>query len=250
MRHITGFYSHGTPKLVLREDEAVNTLTLSGNLGFELSENRYCIGFRRSGRDYPCPDEAVTKALQCQNCRRTELSCARCRGERCLLGFGECVLGEHCVYLASFGGVLKAGVTTKERLVERLAEQGADFGARIASGRDGLEARAAEGLIQHQFGFRNAMRTSEKIRLFSIGKEKARRALEDALREVCGFPGMEPGEVLDLSAFYPDFLGSPPVSEEFSGQVLGAKGNVLFVRQEGMRIIDMGKIVGRCITQG
>jgi hypothetical protein len=249
MKHIIGFYSHKTPKIVIREKDSIEELELAGKISLELSFNRYCVGYARFDKSYPCPHEALSDSSQCPHCRKLELSCAACRGDECLFGHRECMLGEHYVYLASFGELVKAGVTKSERINERLIEQGADFGVVVAEAKDGFEARAVEALVQHQFGFRNAVRTSEKFKLLGIEKSKSKNALERAVRELVGFPGLEAQGILDLSPFYPSLNQRPVIDSLLSGEVLGAKGNLLFIEREGVKAVDMKKAVGRYITR-
>ncbi len=253
MKHIVSFYSHGKPKLVIRNGRTTETdeLELSGNIGFELSFNRYCIGYKRFSKDHLCPQEALSDSGQCPHCRKRELSCAACRGDECLFGKKECMLGEHYIYLASFGELVKAGVTKKERIMDRWIEQGADFGVIIAKAKDGFEARAVEALVQHQFGFRNAVRTSEKLRLLGRNGKSSRDSIEAALEKTkaSGFPGIDAGEVTDLSANYPALSEKPVLDSSLSGLVLGAKGYLLFLDREGLKVVDMKKVVGRYLTR-
>ncbi|MFH1470877.1 MAG: DUF2797 domain-containing protein [Candidatus Micrarchaeota archaeon] len=253
MRHIISFYSHSKPKLVIRSSQGsgVEEFELSGQISLELSFNRYCIGYARFDKSYPCPDEAVSDSGKCPHCRKLELSCASCRGDECLFGHSECLLGEHLIYLASFGELVKAGVTRKERIKERLIEQGADFGVVIAKAKDGFEARAVEALIQHQFGFRNAVRTSEKFKLLGAGREISKQSIEIAINKIKqnNFPGLEPLGLMDLSPFYPKLETKPVLDNLLEGEVLGARGNLLFLEREGPKVIDMKKNVGRYITR-
>ena len=251
MKHLISFYSHKIPKMVIREQNETSKLELSGKISLELSFNRYCIGYTRFDKDYPCPDEAVADSGKCPHCRKLEISCASCRGDECLFGHSECLLGEHLIYLASFGELVKVGVTKKERINERWIEQGADFGVVVASAGDGFEARAVESLIQHQFGFRNAVRTSEKFKRLGIEKEISKKSLELAIGRITQmkFPGIEVGEVRDLSMHYPKLEEKPVLDNLLSGEVLGAKGNLLFLEREGPKVIDMKKNVGKYITR-
>ncbi len=248
MKHITGFYSHKTPKIVIREKDNIEELELVDKISLELSFNRYCVGYTRFNKSYPCPHEALSDSSQCPHCRKLELSCAACRGDECLFGHSECMLGGHYIYLASFGELVKAGVTKKERINERLIEQGADFGVVVAEAKDGFEARAVEALVQHQFGFRNAVRTSEKFKLLGVEKTKSKKAIEDAAAKLGGFPGLKARDILDLSSFYPSLNQRPVIDNLLSGEVLGAKGNLLFLERDGTKAIDMKRIVGKYIT--
>ncbi|MFH0817379.1 MAG: DUF2797 domain-containing protein [Candidatus Micrarchaeota archaeon] len=252
MRHIISFYSHKTPKMVIREENEASELELTGPISFDLSFNRYCVGYTRFDKRYPCPDEALSDSNQCPHCRRLEISCASCRGDVCLFGHSECALGGHYIYLASFGELVKAGVTKKERIHERLIEQGADFGGVIAKAKDGFIARSVEALIQHQFGFRNAVRTSEKFKLLGIEKKTSKKSLESAIEKISQmkFPGIEVGELRDLSIFYPQLSEKPVLDNLLEGDVLGAKGNLLFIERSGIKVIDMKKNVGKYITKG
>jgi hypothetical protein len=248
MRHIISFYSHKTPKLVIRE-KSTGEMELSGKIQLELSFNRYCTGYARFDKNYPCPHEAVSDSGKCGHCRQLDLSCASCRGDDCLYGEKECLLGEHYIYLASFGELVKAGVTKKERINERLIEQGADFGVVVAQAADGFTARAAEALFQHQFGFRNAVRTTEKLKLLTE-TSKSEKSLKLAIEKISGFPGIEIGEVLDLSPNYPKLNEKPVLDALLSGEVLGAKGNILFIEREGVKAINMKKEIGKYLVKG
>ncbi|MFH1447499.1 MAG: DUF2797 domain-containing protein [Candidatus Micrarchaeota archaeon] len=249
MKHIISFYSHRKPKLVIREEGVISELQLEGHIDFELSFNRYCKGYRRVNKDYPCPDQAVSRSLQCRRCRGLELSCASCRGDECLLDVGGgCMLGEHHIYIASFGEKIKVGVTRRERLNDRLVEQGADFGVSVAIAEDGLQARMIESLLQHQFGFRNSVRTSEKFKLLATGRELSKQSLENAIEQIEGFPKVNVGGIIDLSPLYPT-VSRPKIDCELRGDVIGAKGKLLFLRRDGIKALDMGKISGRYVRE-
>ncbi len=248
MRHIISFYSHSVPKLVMRENGDVEEMEVRGEIDIDTSFNRYCTGYNRFGKGYRCPDEAVSNSSKCPRCRKLEMSCAACRGDECIFG-SDCLLGEHHVYLAAFGKIVKAGVTKKERLNDRLVEQGADLGVSIGLTSDGMEARTLEALVQHQFGFKNSLRTSEKFKLLGSDLRDSLKVLENSLAEIDGFPGIEIGKIIRLSENYPRINVKPALDDKLSGNVLGAKGKLLFLERNGLKAIDMGKAVGRYITK-
>jgi hypothetical protein len=139
------------------------------------SEERWCVGWRHplSGDTSPCPDGLTLQGggSQCKECvdREVIIPCHRCTGERC----GNPVRREKCIqpdnhnlYLAAFApGLIKVGVARTERVLERVAEQGARAAVVLACA-DGKEIRNMEYHCR-RIGYPDRLALSTKINAWS-----------------------------------------------------------------------------------
>ncbi|MCX6777980.1 MAG: DUF2797 domain-containing protein [Candidatus Micrarchaeota archaeon] len=261
MLHIIGFYSHDKPRMVIRDAHNLapsstfslppihaSSLVLEGDIDFDLSTSRYCIGFSSPFGVFPCPEQKISRGTQCASCRSKELTCARCTGE-CVVeqNFSECMRTPHIVYLASFGGIVKVGVSGKERYPKRWLEQGADCAVVVAESKSGMEARQTESLLAWHFGFKTALTTSMKISLLRETPQKSKLALEAAVARLAKFPSLEPSEIVDLSPNYPKLNCMPSLTNQLAGRVIGAKGNILFLEKDGLLALNMKGCIGKYV---
>ena len=136
------------PQLVLADGDKIQTMWLwDASLSVEIGA-RKCVGFWSEAGRQPCPTSAEVSKNICDSCKAADryLLCRECVGASCINQKvrDQCEVGEYFIYLASFGSLLKVGISRSRRFYERLIEQGADFGTKIAEVRDGLRVRAYE----------------------------------------------------------------------------------------------------------
>ncbi|MBR9677794.1 MAG: DUF2797 domain-containing protein [Nanoarchaeota archaeon] len=160
------------PYMILRnggKDQKVPLLK-GDNLRFKILNEKYCLGYNHN----PCPfSTQIKKGMQCFKCKQIDdrHACKKCVGERCMseLGKDYCFNNEFAVYLASFGDILKVGVSSTKRVVTRWVEQGADCAVKALKAGNGLEARKIESMIAKKLGVKTAVRSSQKKSLMLKG---------------------------------------------------------------------------------
>ncbi|RLG40006.1 MAG: hypothetical protein DRN78_06000 [Thermoproteota archaeon] len=141
--------------------------------------------------------------------------------------------GEHYVYLAGFGWVLKVGVVAADRwggFVSRLVEQGADWAAVFSGGFTLPEAQRVEGEVCRVFGVVDRVGFGEKCEVFRSGVVCD---WGEVAGEVADYFGLRLVGCYDFSGVYgvcPEFelagvVRSPRV---FGGRLVYARGNVAF----------------------
>lgn len=228
---------------VLRPGETVN---------LALSPDVYCLGYGREGQRHPCGKKA-TGRKQCATCQKEDdfLVCLRCDGATCLQFTpqlkDDCFGKDYSVYLASFGDKVKAGVTKSARVQKRWVEQGADYAVRVFSGLNGQQARIIESTLVRA-GYIGRHTTAEKLQLPAPVDSVIAEELEsDAFQRVARmFPKnlLEP-KIESLQGHYPAIQAAKN-TDYLNGTVLGAKGPVLFLEQNGApRVFGLPNAVGR-----
>jgi hypothetical protein len=161
----------------------------------------------------------------------------------------QCMRTPHVVYLASFGEIVKVGVSAKERYTKRWLEQGADCAVVAAESKNGMEARQLESLLAWHFGFKTALSTSMKIALLREPPQKSKAALEAAVAKLAKFPSLEPQAIVDLSPNYPKLECMPSLADRLAGRVIGAKGNILFLEKDGQLALNMKGCIGKYVME-
>ncbi len=250
-------------------------LTPGSDISFIVQRGRFCRGYTRlATRDKggstdswrertPCPDNAEIKSgSQCSLCRSIDVMnpCLRCVGDECqaLLEVRRACEGNECyVYLASFNGRIKAGVSSGARVIKRWIEQGADAAVRVLRG-NGMEVRRFEKRIQEKMGALNHLRTDQKLDLPTNGvADDLTKLRKFAVQVHAAFPEErhikeEPQALIPLYGIAD--LDVKPLRlriEEgatISGQIIGAKGSVLIVNMGSLpRVINMRNLIGRKI---
>ncbi|MFH0832231.1 MAG: DUF2797 domain-containing protein [Candidatus Aenigmatarchaeota archaeon] len=226
---------------------------VSINLG-----KKFCVGFFKDGKHHPCPDNReIRHGWNCDDCRVNDdfFQCIRCSGE-CInpKKRSECEKNNYYIYLAAFDSLLKVGISYEHRILERLVEQGADFGAKIAFIRDGREARSVEQKIKNNLTIADRILGSEKHKtLFgnpNVATENITKALV-SLKEK-KFDLIKP-EIYDMRRFYrlQNVLSDPENISvcdgiSISGRVVAAKGNLLVLRNNGSFFsVNAHDIIGR-----
>ncbi len=222
---------------------------------------KFCTGFSRNGKSAECPwQRTVEDGWKCGECMLNDqfFMCIRCSGKECInpKRRNECRNEMYFVYLAAFGSVIKVGVSHEYRIMERLVEQGADFGAKIAYARDGMLVRKLEQEIKEHLGVTDRLR----------GKEKNNFILSDPNMEVANIMAsvkrlrnngfnqhlIEP-RIYDLRGHYRifDLDGSPRFMEigeggDVRGKVVAVKGNLVILKNDGELVsFNAHDIMGR-----
>jgi hypothetical protein len=251
MRHLLRFYSgEGVPTMVFRsESGGVESLVLGGEQDISFSDRLACIGFRTPDGYCSCPNSAI-HTRQCPTCSALDISRAYTVGD--FSGYPalyeEAKSQEYVLYLAGFGqDIVKCGVTRKERFENRMREQGADFGAIVATYLGPDEVYGAEAMLQSRFNFANSVRLAQKIRRLEFDTGIARENFKEALGIVSAsgiFPSFSP-KTADFSQDYPR-VKKPQETHSILGEILGAKGEILLFKSESGRhfAVNMRKKTG------
>ncbi len=249
---IKGFRFDGQFNAFLETDGDDIPLAKGTEVNLPLSSEVHCLGYTREGKEYTCP-KAATGKKQCNNCAKEDdfLACLRCDGAVCLQFTGAikegCTGGDYSVYLASFGEHVKAGISRTDRLQRRWVEQGADYAAKVFGNLNGRDARVVESTL-FRAGFLPRHTTAEKLALPLPDKSAFEDELESAhFRKIAEQfrKNAAPAEIADLQPFYPAITEAKP-SGILQGKVLGNKGPILFLEQNGQnRLFALPNAVGR-----
>ncbi|MBS3782368.1 MAG: DUF2797 domain-containing protein [Candidatus Thermoplasmatota archaeon] len=132
-------------ELQVYDEDSIEVLDTE-EIDFNVSQEKVCVGSFEDGYT-PCPEKRnVDRFRQCSECAPEDIpklecifdpqDCVDCEG-----GFCEKL---HVVYLAFHGTLSKIGMTSKDRLRERLIEQGADAYALLSTVEDRKKAREEE----------------------------------------------------------------------------------------------------------
>ena len=262
MRIVNFFWKRFEPYLQIDFQNLAHNLPLFGqSFDFYLGE-KFCIGYLKNGVRYPCPKNAkIRKGKQCDYCKSldTSLPCARCTGEKCLLKERRemCKKEKFAIYLATFGDMLKVGISHEKRLKQRLVEQGCDFAAKIASVVDGMLARKIEQAIKRELGIVDrvkAQEKSEKIELAATSAGVAIKLLslsfEKLKQSSIGKHLAERPVIFDMRNYYNLIRGRPTFLElepglRLRGRVVSVKGNLVVLSRFGkLYAIDGNELVG------
>jgi hypothetical protein len=90
--------------------------------------------------------------------------CIYCNGGECRASQAvkdQCSDSKSSVYLAAFGMNLKVGVSSKDRLLKRWVEQGADQAVEVARVTSGKMARIVEHHVSKEFLISRSIRKGE-----------------------------------------------------------------------------------------
>ncbi|MBI2971086.1 MAG: DUF2797 domain-containing protein [Candidatus Aenigmarchaeota archaeon] len=251
------------PFFIAREGDAQFKLKLLGqHFNIALGE-KFCTGFVRDSRHYPCPDQRkIDYGSNCAACRSEDWFslCMACTGDVCInpKRREDCKTEHYYMYLAAFDGVLKVGISHESRLLKRLVEQGADMGAKIGYLQDGKDVREAEQRVKELLKVTDRMRGDQKHSLLFGSPNKAAPSLRTAIAVLRdqNFPWLIKPEIYDLRDYYrlhtvvkqPTYL---QIKEHaaIAGSVVAAKGNlVVFRTAEGFLTLNAHDMIGRSIT--
>jgi len=246
--HVISFFSGITPTLHFWECGQLCNEEMKGFWSVSRSGEKACIGYADMQGRKPCP-HGERGMMQCPLCAYKDIAKVHTRLD--FTGYedvAEQFLNRpYSIYLVAFGDLVKCGVTKRERVAERVREQGADFFVEIMRLENGKDTYEMEALLQNEYGFRNAIRNDTKLKL--LGKEN-REPIEKALgllKESVAFGEfvVEGARVEKLEYGVPS---SFEVADELEGKIIGAKGQLLFFDNGGAKVVNMKKMNGE-ITQ-
>ncbi len=243
--HVISFFSGTAPTLHFWEGGELRTERMEGFWSLSPSGEKACTGYANLEGRERCP-HGERGAAQCRLCAFRDIAKVHTRLD--FTGYEEVaeqfLNRPYSIYLASFGDLVKCGVTKRERVPERLREQGADYYVELMRMENASDAYEMEALLQQEYGFRNAVRNDMKLRL--VGKENPgpiSKSLE-LLRESVAF-----GEFVFDGAKVEKIAYEIPSDFEVAGciggKICGAKGQILFFENGGgAKAVNMKKMCG------
>jgi hypothetical protein len=233
-------------QLVLQIAGVEKKIRLGEELRFSLSGEKYCV---------ECGKQIIHDSL-CYECGMENewQECLKCDGSLCTQDDKEtrehCSSAAYCVYLASFGSIVKAGVSLEERALKRWVEQGADYAVKIASGLNGKTSRVLETQLFAK-GFRAFVKASEKIEIkpnaaiLENAVEKIRASENNGIAEKnLSTENLNPviAKIVSLSDYHKIPTRILGKTNELCGFVSGWKGPVLYL---GEKAFLLQRAVGR-----
>ena len=250
------------PEIIIKNGNEHFPIPLIYNsLSFSIGE-RYCIGYTKNNVHYDCPkNNKVENSSQCEICKKLDdtLPCTSCMGIcKNIEKRAECMKKEFCLYLAIFGNILKVGISRDLRLKQRLIEQGADFGAKLASVKDGKLARIYEQKIKNYLNSEDIVSGYKKFIKSFINPTGTIKDMVEAITKlkksnVINIP-IGDVEIYDLRKYYnlhtivnvmPKFIKIEK-GEHIEGLVLAVKGNVVFMKRSDEYVcFNANDLIGR-----
>ena len=233
------------PRLILQDNSSLQKIELfDNNLELKLGE-KTCIGYFKAGKHYKCPYKNKTEfENNCSDCQRMDdfFHCIKCNGSSCINEKmrKECTQNNYFIYLAAFNTLLKVGISHEQRLLERLVEQGADFGAKIAFVKDGKTVRETEQKVKNYLHITDRIRGNEKQDMLFANPNLSVIRLSNAINKLKGngFPLIHP-EIYDMRKYYRlENTPSKPkkidikTNTKIKGRVVSAKGNILVLKNK------------------
>lgn len=216
-----------------------------------------CTGSFIGTRHVEC-SQKLDFGSQCNSCVLKDrfALCFRCTGDECIneKRRSDCKGEQYFIYLAAFHSILKVGISIEMRFLERLVEQGADFGAIVGRVKDGLVVRKIEQRIASTLGITDRVRGEEKARMLfcnpNIAIENITAAIKN-LRTKFSEHLISP-QIFDLRSYY--MLHKVPVNPrklpicektELKGNVVAAKGNIIVLENDGFSAFNAHELLGR-----
>lgn len=236
-----------SPELKVYDGDKIIEVDM-GKIGFNVSQEKTCVGSFEDGYT-PCPDKKnVDKFHQCRECAPESIPYLECifepqDCEDCVGGFCE---DEHTVYLAFHGNHTKIGMTKKSRLKTRLIEQGADAYSLLATLPDRKEAREEENRLSEIL--RISQRVSKKRKLKRFSKKVDKEIIRTKYRSVKNRVPI--GKLKFLNDYpitlplraVPRFRPTPGLHR---GKMVGIKGEFLIYENNGLHALNLADLPGR-----
>jgi len=217
-------------------------------IDFDVSQQKICIGSFEDGY-IPCPGErSIERFRQCSECAPEEIPKLECIFEpqdckECEGGFCD---DTHAVYLAFQGTLPKIGMTSKDRLRERLIEQGADAYALLLTVEDRRKAREEEKRLSEKLDI--SQRISSKKKLKRMARKLDRKIIERKYRGVKNRVAVGELSFLDDYPISLPVRAKPrlrPVPGRHEGETVGLKGEFLIYENSGLQALNISDLVGR-----
>ena len=235
------------PLFVAKDGAETKKIGLLGNdIRFRVGK-KTCMGYTKDGKSRPCRSSRETEGTMCDECRLEDdyYFCIRCDGLSCInqKKREECSANHYYIYLAAFGPLLKVGISHEFRVMERLVEQGADFGAKIARVRDGKTVRAMEQQIKKEINIADRVTGDQKQTALFCDPNISVKSIFHAISLLRGNgfgKHITSPEIYDLRVHYrlENVLAQPEQIEitegvEINGSAVSAKGNVVIINNRG-----------------
>jgi len=221
---------------------------------------KHCIGSFVKGKHQECPNSAeISYGNYCDECRLRDdfFLCVQCDGSECInkKRRSDCEEERYFIYLAAFDSLLKVGISLDRRIMLRLVEQGADFGAKVAAVKDGKAVRLVEQKIKKDLGIADRILGEEKYKRLFCDPNKAATELYKAivkLRRSFTQHLIYP-EIFDMRKYYKlQHVVMQPRSisigdgTKINGKVVAAKGNIIILQDDtGFSAINAHRLIGR-----
>jgi hypothetical protein len=247
----------GEPFLFAKGGKIEKVRLLGEDISFTLGR-KICIGYTRNGKHFPCPGQRISEEKMCRECMLNDdfFMCVKCDGSECLNESqrNSCIKSKFYIYLAAFSTTLKVGISQEFRILERLVEQGADMGAKIAGVQDGKLAREVEQKISKSLGIVDRISGVDKQKMLFGNINVASMNIFNAYSKlrVNGVSAhlINP-EIYNLQSIYRlSSVTSMPKplrleeGAEIEGKVVAAKGNILVLENNGFFSLNLNKLVG------
>ncbi|MBI3190926.1 DUF2797 domain-containing protein [archaeon] len=233
---------------------------MNKHISMSVGERR-CIGHFSNGKHVPCPDNRLLDSgYNCNECKLNDdfFMCMKCDGSVCMNEKlrNNCIENKFFVYLAAFDSVIKVGISQQFRLIERLIEQGADFGAKIAAVKDGKEVRVIEQEISSYLNIVDRLTGDQKHKLLFGNPNKSIQMLVSSINSLKNngvSKYMVPTEIYDLRSYYKlDSVSFEPRkikmgdNVNIQGDVVAAKGNIVILKTDsGFQSFNAHDLIGR-----
>ena len=247
------------PFLKLKEGNFEKKIELIGNDIYFQVEEKLCTGYTKNGKHFQC-DKVVSNEWKCNSCMMNDyfFMCIKCDGKDCKneKRRDKCKKEDYFIYLSAFDSFLKIGISQGYRLIQRLVEQGADFGAKVAKVTDGKTVRKLEQEIGEKLSITDRVRGIVKQDKFFGNPNVSVKIIFDSISKLKNSEYskyMTPVEVFDLRNYYNmDNVRTRPEimrienGSIIEGTVMAAKGNIIAIENKsGIFSINMHEMVGR-----
>ncbi|MBI2579881.1 MAG: DUF2797 domain-containing protein [Candidatus Aenigmarchaeota archaeon] len=225
---------------------------------------KICTGYTENGKRHEC-NSRIEYGYMCNECRMKDdfFNCIQCTGTECInpRQRDSCKENNYFIYLASFDSILKVGISFERRLIERLVEQGADFGAKIARVRDGKDVRRVEQDIRRHLGIADRVASKDKARNLFCNPNTCIERITLSIGKLrnSGFNKyLMPPEIYDMRNYYrlERIISEPSMMEAeegavIEGSVAAAKGGILIFRNAtGLHSVNAHRLIGRQVIIG
>ena len=247
------------PMLVVNNGSIGKIRLFDADLKFSVGAKR-CIGSFVKGVYQPCPSNTeIRSGYYCDGCRLSDdfFLCVQCDGSECInrKRRSKCEEENYFIYLAAFDSLLKVGISLDRRITERLVEQGAEFGAKVASVKVGKTVRVVEQRIKMELRIADRILGEEKYaRLFCDPNKAAIQLYKTIVRLRSLIPEyMIYPEIFDMRGYYKlqHVITKPRHTEvaegmKLDGKVVAAKGNIIILENDsGFAAINAHRLIGR-----
>ncbi len=253
------------PTLFLSDRKEIRRISLMNSVVSLSLGNRYCVGYFSGGRHVECPEKrAVHGEWACNECKLNDdfFMCMKCDGSECINQKQRqaCSENNYFIYLAAFDSMLKVGISYHFRLLERLIEQGADFGAKIAAVKDGKDVRTVERYIKSYLKIADRVTGAQKQGLLFCNPNVSVQNINSSislLRNNGIAKYMVAPEIYDLRNYYGlenvHYHPAPlKVSDgmKIEGRVVAAKGNIVVIKNDDRFVsFNAHDLIGREIVE-